>query len=305
MEPAKPTTATATSSAEPRPFDRRAFFLALFVSLLWGAGYPISQGAMAFCTPCKFAALRFLLAALVLSPLLPSLPQKLRQLTQKEKLALAFITLLFALNFAFTLWGVYVEGANQTAVLMNLIVLWTVIFAHWLLPDDKIDGRKVAGLLCGLVGAVVVTSGQGALGRWSLGNVFPLVATFCISLQNVLIRKYLTRVDPFTILHVEILVAAPLLGLVSTIFESGSVSWTPPFIFGLVYTGIMTTCLAFYMWYHLLTTYPVSTVAIMTFSIPVFAMVASYVANSTVPTWEQMVGAALIAAAIFATNRGK
>ena len=315
MGPAKTTIATVMNSdetnasethhAETRPFDLRALLLALFVSALWGTGYPVSQAAMKDCSPCLFAALRFSLAAILLLPFLPSLPRKLKALNATEGKALIVISLFFAANFALVLWGVRVEGANQTAVLMNLIVLWTVIFAHLLLPDDKIDKSKLMGLLFGLLGAVVVTSGKGALGRWSVGNIFPFLATICISLQNVLIRKYLSRLDPFTILHCEVIVAVPLLGILAHTFEGTSVIWSSIFLFGLTYTGLMTTCVAFFIWYHLLTTYPVSSVAIMTFSIPVFAMAGSYVAHGTIPTLEQLCGSLLIAFAIFATNRVK
>ena len=305
MEPAKPTTATATNSAETRPFDLRALFLALFVSALWGTGYPVSQEAMKHCSPCLFAALRFLLATFIMLPLLPSLPKKLKALNRTEVKAFVAINIFFAANFALVLYGVRVEGANQTAVLMNLIVLWTVIFAHILLPDDKINKGKVVGFVLGFVGAVVVASGKGALGRWSLGNIFPFLATICISMQNVLIRKYLARVNPFTILHCEVMVAVPLLAITAFSIETIAITWSTTFIFGLFYTGLMTTCIAFYIWYHLLRTYPVSSVAIMTFSVPVFAMLGSYLAHSTIPSNEQLFGALLIACAIFATNKVK
>ncbi len=120
-------------------------------------------------------------------------------------------------NFAipWTIFGIAEQHvpSGAAAVANASAPLWSAIFATALLRTDRLDARRIAGLLLGFAGVLVlvgedltkITGSQAG----SIGLI--LVATMCYAISAVSIRKWLPTVPPVPLATVQVTTAACLL----------------------------------------------------------------------------------------------
>jgi drug/metabolite transporter (DMT)-like permease len=63
---------------------------------------------------------------------------------------------LLGFNYALLNWGMQFISSGLTAVLQAMTPAFALLFAHLLLPDEKMTTRKVAGLALGVAGIAVI-----------------------------------------------------------------------------------------------------------------------------------------------------
>src|SRR5215204_6797656 len=106
--------------------------------------------------PVSFAAMRLIIAILVMVPLTLALRVPLPK--HRKDWALIFGTgvILLGFNYALLNWGTQYISSGLTAVLQSITPAFALLFAHFLLPDEKVTPRKSAGLLLGIGGIAVI-----------------------------------------------------------------------------------------------------------------------------------------------------
>jgi drug/metabolite transporter (DMT)-like permease len=105
----------------------------------------------------------------------------------------AIALLLFTLALRFISSGV--QG-----ILLATMPLLAAVGAHWLVPGERLNGRKLLGLALGLLGVGVMmatrTDGLGAAGFDARGYLFSLVGALAVAASVILGRLRLSGHDP-------------------------------------------------------------------------------------------------------------
>lgn len=298
--------------------DRRALILiATLCCLLWGSAVPAVKfgygliGIAPGDTPSLllFAGLRFSLAGLLLLgyAVLTRRPVAMtpRRLGEVTLLGLGQTTLQYVCYYI----GLAHTTAVKTSILSSSLVFFSVILAHFIYANDKLDGRKSVGLLIGLAGVVAVNfAAVGTLDfHFSLlGEGLLLVSTFSGSLAAIYGRRLSQDMDATVMTGWQLLLG----GLVLTAmgwFGGGHFSQFSLGAGVLVVYLAGVSAVAFALWSLLLKHNPVGSVAVFNFEIPIFgAILAALVLGESVLEWKNLVALVLVSLGIWlVTTRGR
>jgi len=117
-----------------------------------------------------------------------------------------------SIPFALISWGQVKVDAGLTAILMAVMPLMTVLLAHVTTTDEKMNRYKLLGVLCGLLGVVVLMGWDqlGKLGESMLRQYAIALAALCYAI-NAIITKHLTEVPRLPMMCALMLVGTGLL----------------------------------------------------------------------------------------------
>ena len=140
------------------------YFMLVLLATVWGTSFAAIKIGVETISPISLATARILIAAVVLYGFLLvrglSLPRGLRTWNH------CFWIGVFGNALPFTLigWGEVRIDSGLAAILMAVMPLATLVLAHVFTTDERMNGRRVIGILLGLAG-VVVLIGADALAR--------------------------------------------------------------------------------------------------------------------------------------------
>lgn len=190
--------------------------LIVLQSMLWGSSYffiAIAQGELPALT---IAALRTIPASLVLMTIVLSLGYRMPATLAEWRLFIFFATFNTVLPFVLIVWGQSRTTGGLAAILNASAPLFGIFLAHVLTEDEKLSRNKVAGILLGLVGVIILVGYDFALGEAGdvLARLALLAAPLCYVLANIYARNKLGHHPPFVIAMMQmvasIFIAVPL-----------------------------------------------------------------------------------------------
>lgn len=266
----------------PSPSMRRADWATLLaLSALWGGSFFFSKIALGELPPLTVALMRITLAALALLLFL----LVTRQVLPRGRAAWTALFGMGFLNnivpFNLILWGqAHMDHAIATAlaaILNATTPLFGVVVAHGLTADEKASPAKILGVALGLTG-VVVMIGPGALA--DLGASLPgELACLCAALSYAFAGVYGRRfrrlglapaATAFGQLAASSLMMIPLVMLGENIFEQSLPSLQT--IGALCGLALLSTALAYILYFRLLAAVGATNLLLVTFLIPVSAI---------------------------------
>lgn len=168
------------------------------VNLLWALCYPLIAIGLAAAPPLHFAALRALLAGVVLL-VAAMLARRPLPKTGSAWLALAAVGLT---TTAFGFGGMFTAGdrisPGLATVLSNSQPLLAAVLGAAIL-SERLTGRGLSALLAGFGGIVLVAAPRlaaPAAGAWLAGAALVLLAALGIATGNVLLKRLAGGLDP-------------------------------------------------------------------------------------------------------------
>lgn len=242
---------------------------ALAIHTLWG-GNPVAVklGLEAF-PPLWSGFLRFALGCLCVFAWarhvrVPLLPQR------GEWLPLAAISALFTVQIWLMNVGYGATTAANGAVLISANPLFGVLFAHFLIPGDRVGPARALGVAVAFGGvALVITRGAG-LELGTAGDWIVLASASLLGLRLALSGRLLRRVNEVRLTLWQMLLSLPL-------FLAGALAWeeirweaigAAP-VAGILYQGIVVAGLAFTVNFYLIRRYTPSVMISFNFVSPV------------------------------------
>ena len=194
------------------------------LAVIFGASFILTNVAVGSISPLTVAALRLVLAAAMLYPLMRIKNQALPSFGRVWIFIVAAALFGNALPFALISWGQVKVDAGLTAILMAVMPLITVLLAHATTTDEKMNRYKLIGVFCGLIGVVVLMGWDelGELGDNMLRQYAIAAAAGCYAV-NAILTKRLTRVQRLPVMTALMLVAATMLVPFALLLES---PWT-------------------------------------------------------------------------------
>jgi len=188
------------------------YLLLVGLALIFGLSFILTKVAVQSIAPLSVATSRLLLAFIVLYILMRSYGQRLPARGQVWVFIFAAALLGNAIPFVLITWGQVKVDAGLTAILMAIMPLLTVLLAHVTTTDEKMNRFKLMGVICGLLGVVVLMGWDqlGQLGDSMLRQYAIAVAALCYAI-NAIITKHLTGVARLPMMCALMMVATAIL----------------------------------------------------------------------------------------------
>jgi len=210
-----------------------------------------------------------------------------------------------AIPFFLISWGEQSIDSAVASILDATVPLFTILIAHYLLGDDKMTLPKVAGLLIGFAGVVVLMSKDigGSTGSL-LGQLAVVLASVFYAISAVYARRT-TEDTPGIIRSVGPLVSATaVMGLATFLVESpvempqSGITWI-----SLLFLGILGSGVAFIMLYYLIHEIGPTRTSMVTYLFPLGGVILGVVFLNEELSWQLVVGALLIVLSLVVANR--
>lgn len=192
----------------------RQFALLVALGITWGSSFLFIKVIVnAGIEPLGMSAVRTFLGALTLVPFAWVARIGFRQPRETWLAMLGLGVLNFAIPW--TLFGVAGQHvpSGASAVANASAPFWSAILATFLLKADRLGAQRVAGLMVGFLGVIVLMSSDlSELTVAESGSIaLILVATLCYGISAVSIRRWLAGVPPVPLATVQVSTAATLL----------------------------------------------------------------------------------------------
>ena len=182
-----------------------------------------------------------------------------------------------AIPFCLIVWGQTHIASGLAAILNATTPMFTVVVAHVLTDDERMTRNRLAGLLIGLAGVVVII-GPGALqslGSDVLAQVAVLAAAVSYAFAGVFGRRFRRLgVAPMAASTGQVIASTAILLPLALLVDR---PWTLPMpsaetwaaIFG---TAALSTALGYILYFRILETAGATNLLLVTFLIPVSAI---------------------------------
>ena len=261
-----------------------AIIFSLMAMLLWGSAIPlikltyIEAGILPNDPGGKIfiAGIRFFMAGL-LTYIYFFLFNK--EKVDRDKINYKFIIILALIQTTLQ-YSTYYIGLSNTlgslaAVIQASNAFITVIISVILIADEKFTKRKVAALIIGSIGIIIINLKDAGNFHFKLtGEGFILIATTLNALASVLIRKYGRDQNSFLMTGTQFLLGATPLIIIGALSHTSPVNVSLKFFLMLCY-GAFISATSFTIWTSVLQRHSASEFGIYKLFIPIFGTILS------------------------------
>ena len=274
----------------------------LLVAVIWGASFMFIKVELdAGLAPVHIAFLRCAFGAPALLLILFATRDRLPRDRRVYAHLLLIAALMNAAPFLLFAYGETEVSSLLAGIINALTPLMTLLFSFVLLPDEPPTAGKIAGLLVGFLGVVVVLAPWRGLGAGSLlGALACIGAATCYGLGFPTMRRHLSgRPETGVALSaaqvtIGALLLAPFVPLGALPDEvPGAGAWLS--ILGL---GAFGTGVAYIFNFNVVREAGAQTASMVTYLVPAFAVVFGVTILSEPLSWHEPVGGALIIAGV-------
>jgi len=264
--------------------------------LIWGSTWLVIKVGYGGLGPFNVAALRFLIASIVLAPIVPLFRASWPSTRTEWTLVVWVGLVLFAADYGLIYWGEQFLDSGLTSILFALLPLVTIGFAHLYVPGDRITGRKLAGSVLAFGGIVGLFGDRVRLDPAGLGPMLAIVAsTVCAAAAGVATKRHGANLHPASLNAPAMLIGAAALAAASLAAGDGlALPLDAPTWSAIVYLAIAGSVITFLGYFTLLKSWTVTSLSFISVFTPTIALFLGFVFLDERPTISSGVGAALI-----------
>ena len=277
------------------------------LSVLWGGSFFFIEVALRDLPPFTLVLVRVTLAALVLLAVLRVMRQRLPRGRGIWGAFLILALLNNALPFVLFAWGQTQIASGLASILNATTPLWGVVAAHLFTADERLTRGKAAGVLLGLAGVVIMVGSDAlaGLGGNVLAQAACLVATLSYALAGVYARRFKTMgVGPMAVSTGQLIAATAILLPIALVAETPWRLAPPDLATVLAMAGLilLSTSLAYWLYFRLLESAGATNSLLVTFLIPITAILLGAIVLGEVLMPKHYAGMALIALGLAAID---
>ena len=244
------------------------------ICLIWGSTWLAIKVGLEGVPPFWGAGLRFLIAAAIVGIMLVLRRTRI-SLTRDDKICIISLAVfVFWLDYAAVYWAEMHITSGLTAVLFSTMPLVTALLSAYWTRTEVLSGRKIAGILVGVVGTALLFWPQEQLGTMqALGMLSSLAGAVCAAINLVMLKKYGRHSDPFVLNFFGMGLGAICLLVMSALLERDvPVVWTRANVIALLYLAVFGSVVAFSAYYYLVKRMDATIVSLSTLVIPIVAL---------------------------------
>jgi drug/metabolite transporter (DMT)-like permease len=274
----------------------------LLLCCIWGSTWLFIKLGLRDLPPLSFAAVRFLLASIILFAIVAARRASLPRGRTEWVLIAQTGVLAFGLNYGLLFWGEQHISSGLAALLQATIPVFGMLFAHAYLPGERLNAWKMAGALLGVVGVGVIFSNQiGAEGGRALwGSAAVVAGAVFVAYANVLVKARGLRLEPSVLAAGQMACGFVVLACAGLWLEGNPLNfhWTALAVTSLVYLTLVGSVTAFLLFYWLVRRVDVTKTMLIALVTPLAAVLLGMLVLGEELTWRTFVGGALIMSGI-------
>ena len=290
----------AVMSEEPRG---NIIALALLLAFLWGGNsLAIKIGLQDF-PPMALAFLRFVIGLIVIGgwALFRRIQLRLRR---GELPRLLLLTTIFILQIICLNTGTLYTSASRSTIFINVYPFFTALFAHFLIPGERLSVTKTLGIIVAFSGVFVTVAPELGQGKSSvIGDIIVLVSGCFLGLRVVVTKLLIQSIHPYRLLAWLLILSLPFYFFSSFVLERGEpMQLTLSSAAALLYQGGVIAGFCFLAWTAILERYSASKLVVLFFATPLSGVLFSHLLLGDELTISLLAGAALVAGGIYLVN---
>src|SRR3712207_2397079 len=270
----------------------------LVLCVVWGSTWLFIKLGLRDLPPITFAAVRFLLASSILFAIIKIRGVALPRGRGDWSLLAKTGVLAFTLNYGLVFWGEQHISSGLAALLQATIPAFGMLIAHAYLPGERLDARKMSGVLLGVSGVGVIFSNQlGAEGTRALaGSAAIVVGAASVAWANVLVKARGAKLDPAVLALGQMVCGLVPLACYALAFEGDPLRmrWTALAVVCLLYLTLVGSVAAFLLYYWLVRHVDVTKTMLIALVTPLAAVLLGVVALGEELSWRTVAGGAVI-----------
>lgn len=278
----------------------------LLLGSIWGSSFLWIKLALAELGPFTLVGFRLLFGALgmvlVLGIRRPSFPTN-----RKSWLLLAIMGLTnTAMPFVLISWGQTSIDSGVASILNSTTPLFTLVIAHFFLDDERMTVPRAIGLVVGFFGILLLFSrdvGVDGFRSGLLGQAAVLAAAISYAASSVFARRAFRNVPLLVQAAVPLFVADMLIWVGAFSIEAPlSLPSLPITWISLAWLGLLGSCVAYLLYFYLLTTVGSTRTVLVTYMFPVIGIGLGVLFLGESLDVRLVVGALLVVAGIGVVN---
>jgi drug/metabolite transporter (DMT)-like permease len=302
----------APAEADKAPMIRtqmnRSDWLTLIaLALIWGAAFLFISVAVHEVAPLTYVWLRLTVAAAAMWLFLwwrgepAGLP--------KQIWASIMVLALFnnAIPFVLFGWGQTHIASGLAAILNATTPIWGVVVAHLFTSDEKLSGRKLAGVVLGFGGVTVMIGPAllGSIGNNALAQLACVTAALCYAIAGVWARRYRRLgVSPISVTTGQLTAGALVMLPVAFIFDHPWLAALPSLkaIGAIAALAVVCSAFAYILYFRLIDRAGATNALLVTLLVPPVAIFLGSLVLHEVIEPRDFAGLALIALGLAAID---
>jgi len=301
----------------------REWVLLITLSILWGGSFFFAEVALEALPPLSVVFARVAIGALALLALMHAVGLRL---PRELRLWRAFFV-MGALNnlipFSLIVWGQTAITGGLAAILNATTPLFTVVLAHILTRDERLTLAKLAGVAAGFLGVAIMIGpqvldglalgglAQGGLGLAVLAQLAVLGAAVSYAFAGIYGRRF-RDTPPLVTATGQVTASTLLLCPLALVVDQPwtlalpepTVTWAVlgALLGALLGLGLLSTAVAYVIYFRILASAGATNLLLVTFLVPVSAILLGVMVLSEQLTAAQIAGMGLIALGLAAID---
>jgi drug/metabolite transporter (DMT)-like permease len=274
----------------------QVWLLLIVLSVLWGGSFFFIELTLKDLQPLTVVLGRVVLAAIALTSFvyfqghrMPASPKMWRE-----------FLIMGALNnlipFSLISWGQLHIDSSLAAILNATTPVFGVLLAHFLTVDERLTINRLLGVTCGFCGVAVLVGTEvlqglqlGAMGQFAV-----LLAAFSYACAGIYGRRF--RQLPATVAAAGMVIGtAVMMAPLARVLER---PWTAnpdlASLSALLALGLFSTAIAYLLYFHILAIAGATNLLLVTFLIPLSALLLGVLVLGEQLEWNAWVGMVLI-----------
>jgi drug/metabolite transporter (DMT)-like permease len=209
--------------------------------------------------------------------------------------------------FTLIVWGQSHIASGVASILNATTPLFTVLVAHVLTAEERLTSARIAGVVLGLIGVAVMVgeAAIAALGVDVLAQLACLAAALSYAFAGIYGRRFKAMgVTPIATAAGQVTASSALLLPIMLLVDQ---PWTLPMpsmtaILALIGVAALSTALAYILYFRILATAGATNLLLVTFLIPVSAILLGVLVLGETLALKHVIGMALISLGLAAID---
>ena len=282
----------------------REWLLIVVLSVLWGGSFFFAEVALVDLGPLTVVLGRVGFAALALIAYVYATG---RRMPGSPRIWGAFF-IMGALNnlvpFTLIVWGqVHIES-GLASILNATTPLFTVVLAHFLTAEERMTPGRLAGIILGLGGVIVLIGPEalGGIGIQGLGQIAVLGAALSYAFAGIFGRRFKDLPPAVAAAGMVTATTVMMLPLALVVEQPWTASVGVPTWAAVIGLSLLSTAWAYLIYFRVLAAAGATNLLLVTFLIPPSALLLGIAFLGERPDWTAYAGMGLIFAGLAAVD---
>ena len=289
--------AMPTAVRNPLTMSATDWLLLIALSLLWGGSFYFAKIAVREIAPLALALGRVGIAAAVLLVIARLFADRFTRDAATWRVFTVMALLNNVVPFVLIFWGQIHISIGLASILNATSPLFSVLIAHWLTTDDKLTTNRAIGLIAGFIGVVLLIGPDliGEFGAYAWAELACLVASLSYAFGAIYTRR-LRAYSPFVVASGQLTMSTVLLVPLVLLFDRPLVflEASSYAISALVALAVLSTAVGYWIYFRVLGRAGATNALLVTFLIPVRAILLGLVLLEETIDARQLAGMAAI-----------